>query len=262
MTRNSLIAFLTMALVSCSQPSSENPSQIQTAETTAEKSLVSVKKITDGVWLHTSSQNIPGAGIVPSNGLAVLDKDSLILVDTAWGEIATQQLAQKLKAETGKDISKVVITHFHFDRLAGVDWLEAQGAEVFTHPLTPSLSAKLGTPIPNTSVSALAKLGARTNFGPIEISYPGPAHTEDNLMVWVKEHKLLFGGCAVRAANNRSLGNIADADLSKWPTSLQWAKVTYKDAKMVVPSHGNPAGIELLDHSLKLLAETVNAEKK
>lgn len=257
-----LLLAASFALTACGgaeTPKVETP-EVKT-ETPAEKSRVSVVKITDGVWIHTSTQDIPGAGIVPSNGLAVADKDGLILIDTAWGELATQELAKELKELTGLDIKKVIITHYHFDRLAGVDWLESQGAEVFTHPMTPNLSAELGTPIPNTSVAALAKLGARTNFGPVEISYPGPGHTEDNLMVWVKAPKLLFGGCAVRAAENKTIGNITNANMSKWSTSLQWAKVTYKDAKMVVPGHGNPAGLELIDHTIALVAKTVNAQK-
>ncbi len=227
-----------------------------------EKPLVVLNKITEGVWLHTSSQDIPGYGVMPSNGLAVKDGDSLILVNTAWGELATVELAKKLKEETGLDIGKLIVVHFHPDSLAGVDWLEAKGVKVLSHPATPNLSAQRGTPIPNTSVPALLDPGSRVKLGPVEISYPGPAHTQDNLMVYVSEPKILFGGCAVRAAKHTTLGNIADANLEKWPDSLEWAKTIYPETKMTVPSHGNPqAGISLIDHSLALLknaAQTVS----
>ncbi len=253
-----------LSLAACGSKEAPKPEpKIETPKEEPEDlgSLVSVKKLTDGVWIHTSSKALPGAGVLPSNGLAVADGDGLILVDTAWGELATQELAKKLKKETGKDITKVVITHFHYDRLAGVDWLEDQGATVYTHPDTPGLSLPLGTPVPNTTVPELSEIGARTNIGPIEISFPGPAHTSDNLMVWVKEPKLLFGGCAVRADHHKSLGNLAHADLSNWGKSIAWAKTTYGDARMVVPSHGNPAGAELLVHTMALVEKTVKETK-
>ena len=233
---------------------------LEKAKDNNEKPLIVLNKITEGVWLHTSSQDIPGYGLVPANGLAVKDGDSLTLVNTAWGELATVELSEKLKEETGLDIGKLIVVHFHPDSLAGVDWLEERGVEVFAHPDTPKLSAQRGTPIPNTSVKALGTLGARVKVGPVEVSYPGPAHTEDNLMVYVTEPKILFGGCAVRPGNSSTMGNIADANMEKWPTSLQWAKETYPDTKMTIPSHGNPAaGITLIDHSLELLEKAGKA---
>ncbi len=225
--------------------------------------LVVLNKITDGVWLHTSSQDVPGYGVVPSNGLAVKNGDEIILVNTAWGELATVELIDKIKAETGLEVKKLIVGHFHPDSLAGLDWLESKGVEVFAHPSTPGLSAQRGTPIPNTSVPELAKIGTRVKVGPVEVSYPGPAHTEDNLMAYVTGPKILYGGCMIRAANHKSLGNLTDANIEKWPDALKWAKQTYPETKMTIPSHGNPeAGITLIDHSLGLLEKHKNQAKK
>lgn len=255
------IAFSAVLLVSACGKSeapvelSETSEAIELPEETSEKPLVTIQKITDDVWLHTSSQTFPGSDKpIPSNGLAVRDGDNLVLVNTAWGELATVELAKKLKDLTGLEISKLVINHFHMDGLAGVDWLEAQGVEVFAHPDTPMLSAQRGTPVPDTSVPALSKIGARVKVGPLEILYPGPSHTQDHLMVYVTKPGILFGGCAVRPRNYKTPGNIVDADLTEWPKSLEWTKSTYPDTKMTIPSHGNPeAGLTLIDHSLAVL---------
>jgi len=260
-----LILSSILSLSACGK-TEEIPAAETTTESPKEKtksSLITLNKITDGVWLHTSSQDVPGYGRVPSNGLAVKDGEGLILVNTAWGELATVELVDKLKDETGLDVKKLIVGHFHPDSLAGLDWLETKDVQVYAHPATPGLSATRGTPIPNTSVPELGKLGARVKVGPIEVSYPGPAHTEDNLMVFVTGPKILFGGCAIRAANHKSLGNLTDANLEKWPTALAWAKQTYPDTKMTIPSHGNPeAGITLIDHSLKLLKDRENNDEK
>ena len=219
-----------------------------------------LQKIADGVWVHTSTYNFPGGNIVPSNGLVVEDGEGLILIDTAWGELATQALLEKLKTETDKDVTKLVITHHHYDRLAGVDLLERKGVTVFTHPDTPALSAAKNTPIPDTSVAALKAPGSRTKSGPIEIAYPGPGHSSDNLIVYVPEAKILFGGGFIRGKDQSSLGNVTDADMKAWTQSLRWALKTYGEARLVVPGHGQGADISLATNTLALLAKTINAE--
>lgn len=215
-----------------------------------------IEKLADGVWMHTSHYEFPGGAKVPSNGLAVADGEGLILIDTAWGELATKNLVEDLETQTGLPVTKAVITHFHYDRLAGVDWLEDRGVTIFTHPDTPAKSAALGTPVPNTSVAALQEPRSRTLIGPVEVAYPGPGHTPDNLVAYVKGANILFGGCAVRAAHHSSMGNTADANLIEWGPGIAWVKSVYKDAEIVVPSHGTPGNAKLLDHTLALLAKT------
>lgn len=212
-----------------------------------------LQKIADGVWVHTSAYRFPGGDTVPSNGLLVEDEDGLILVDTAWGEMATASLLENIKEQTGKDVTKLVVTHHHYDRLAGVDILERKGVEVISHPTTARLSADKGMPMPDTSVSALATAPARTKFGAVEVAYPGTGHTEDNLIVYVPAAKVLFGGGLVRGADQTSLGNIKDADLEAWQKSLGWMKATYKDAKLVVPGHGKGGNLSLLDATYGLI---------
>lgn len=226
----------------------------------AQEHPILLQKIADGVWVHTSTYTFPGGNIVPSNGLVVEDGEGLILIDTAWGELATQALLTKLKTETGKEVTKLVITHHHNDRLAGVDLLERKGVSVFTHPDTPGLSAAKSTAIPDTSVAALKEPGSRTKSGPIEIGYPGPGHAHENLVVYVPAAKVLFGGCFIRGKGQQGLGNIADANLKAWPKSLNWTKQAYGAATLVVPGHGQGADMSLINHTLGLLAKKINAD--
>ncbi len=259
-----IIATALIMMSGCNNPKAADPSASAAPNDTAFKKTetetsITLNKLADGVWMHTSAYRFPGGSLIPSNGLAIIDGDGLILVDTAWTALGTVELARQLKAASGLDIKKVVITHFHSDRIAGVDWLEAQGAEIYTHPQTPALAAQAGPPVPNSSVKELGKLGARVNLGPIEVGYPGSAHSPDNLVVYVKEAHILFGGCMIRAADSQKLGNLTDADLSHWPTSLQWVRAIYKDSQIVVPGHGNPGDKTLLSHTAALLARTVNS---
>ena len=213
------------------------------------------------MWVHTSAYTLPGGVAYPSNGLIVEDGDGLTLVDTAWGEMATQSLLQKISEDIGKPVKNLIITHHHYDRMAGVDIVEKTGAKVFTHPETAGLGAAMGVPVPNTSVAALSEPKSRSKVGNIEIAFPGAGHAEDNLVVYVPSANVLFAGCAVRGADMTSLGNIADADITAWPGSLAWTKAVYKDTKIVVPSHGKGGDLSLIDKTLKMLAAEVNQKR-
>lgn len=62
----------------------------------------------------------------------------------------------------------------------------------------------------------------------------------------------MFGGCLVKSLNARNLGNTEDGDLAAYPITLKKVKETYPEAKIVVPGHGRPGGIELIDYTIKL----------
>jgi metallo-beta-lactamase class B VIM len=221
-----------------------------------------LSSIAEGVWVHTTNYSLPGQSPIPVNGLVVQDGEELILVDGAWGELATLSLLETIKAETGKVPTKMIVTHHHADRTAGVDAAEWKGLQVFTHPDTPQLAARAGFPAPDTSVAALKAPRSRTKVGSLELAYPGPGHAQDNLIVYVPSANILYGGCAVRGAGVKTLGNTKDADLAKWSESLQWMKATYPKATVVVPGHGKGANLSLIDATLALIsAETAEDDE-
>ncbi len=248
----------TLALSSCNQ-AAETP---VTPSKLSQNFPIALQKIADGVWVHTSNYTVPGRKPIPSNGLIVQDGDELIMVDTAWGEMATKSLLEKVKEDIGKPVTKLIITHHHLDKLAGVDVMEFEGAKVFTHPLTPIKAVNSGYPVPNTSVAALKEPKSRTKVGSVEIAYPGAAHAEENLVVYIPSQKILYGGCAIKGAESKSMGNLSDADIKAWPTSLNWVKATYPDTKTVVPGHGKGADLSLIDKTLSMIAAKVNADAK
>lgn len=221
---------------------------------------VSFAKVADNVWVHTTNYRLPGQSPIASNGLVVRDGDDVVLVDGAWGELATVALLEAVKTEVGKPVTKMVVTHHHADKVSGVDAAERTGIEVFAHPDTPALAARSGFAVPNTSVAALKDAKSRTKVGTIEVAFPGPAHAPDNLVVYVPDAGVLYTGCAMRGADAASLGNIQDANLTLWPDTLNWMKAVYKDAKILVPGHGKGGDLSAIDHTLKLLAAKVNAD--
>lgn len=223
---------------------------------------VSLASIADGVWVHTTNYKLPGQAPIASNGLVVADGNDLILVDTARGELATQALLEAIKDETGKAVTKLIITNHHIDRIAGVDVAERADIQVFTHPDTPRLAAQRGFPVPNTSVSALKAAQSRTKVGAVEIAFPGHGYAPDNLVVYVPSANVLFGGSAVRSAGSTNLGDVSEADLKTWGPALAWVKAVYPETKIVVPGKGKGANLSLVDDTLGLIAARVNAARE
>lgn len=214
---------------------------------------VTLSPLGDGVWVHTTNYRLPGQSPIPVNGLVVVDGDAVTLVDGAWGELATVSLLEKVRVETGKPVTKMIVTHHHADRTAGVDAAEREGIEVFTHPSTPMLAARAGWPAPNTSVAALEAPQSRIRVGRIEVAFPGHGHAQDNLVAYLPDEKILYGGCAVRGAKVETLGNVEDADLPQWRNSLLWTKATYPETLIIVPGHGKGANLSLIDATIALI---------
>jgi hypothetical protein len=71
--------------------------------------------------------------------------------------------------------------------------------------------------------------------------------------VWLPAHRLLFGGCMVRAADASALGNLADADVAGWRHAIDTVSAAFGSAAIVVPGHGTPGGAELLAHTRELV---------
>lgn len=252
----SLAATLSLSACNDTAKSPEQPSQL------SKNYPIALQKIAEGVWVHTSNYTVPGRKPISSNGLIVEDGDELIMVDTAWGEKATESLLEKVETVIGKPVTKLIITHHHLDKIVGVDVIEFAGVEVFTHPLTPIKAANAGYPVPNTSVTALKEPKSRTKVGSVELAYPGAAHTEENLVVYIPAHKILYGGCAVKGAEANTMGNLSDANIKAWPASLNWVKATYPETQVVVPGHGKGADLSLIDKTLAMVAAKVNADAK
>lgn len=214
---------------------------------------VELRELVDGVWIHTSYFTFPSGTRFGSNGLVVRDGDSLTLVDTAWGEAKTIALLELIDQTIGLPITRAVVTHSHVDRSGGVGMLKALGIEIVAHPETRRLLLADGLPFPE-GTEDLDAVGSKLALGALELMYPGPGHAPDNLMVWLPEQQVLFGGCALRTAEASSLGNRADADLESWARAIAWVREQYPDVRFAVPGHGADGGPELLERTATLLA--------
>lgn len=211
---------------------------------------VSVREIADGVWLHVTVSD-SASGSIAANGLIVRAGPQLVLVDTGWNGRQAAVLADWAERTLGEPVRIAIATHAHEDRSGGLDELLVRGVHVV---VLDSTLARLPERMRDAGIETFhgareLTLGGRT----LELFAPGPGHTADNIVVWLPDAALLFGGCFIKSAGSRTLGNLADADLARWPASLQAVDARFGGARLVVPGHGDVGGRELIAHTRALL---------
>jgi len=208
---------------------------------------VAVEPLVPGVWLHTSYRDIPPWGPLPTHGLVVDVDGRRVLVDTAWTDAQTDEI---LRWST-PPITAAVVTHAHQDKMGGVPALHAAGVETYAHPLS-NVDAPTRGLTPAAHVLSFDGDAVSLFDGAFEVFYPGPGHTRDNVVVYLPASRVLFGGCLIRPGDADGLGNTADADVGHWADAVRGVQRRYRDAQVVVPSHGDPGGTELLSHTVDL----------
>jgi len=231
------------------------PASARSHATTASESIVlredlQLHPLADGVWRHVSTEEVPGFGTVPSNGLLVQGESGALLVDTPWTPEQTRAVLAWAQSELGQPVLDVIVTHSHRDRTGGVAALPP-GVRIHALPATAELSAADGRPFAATALPPEATL--ELPGGTVHTFFPGAGHTSDNLVVWLPAHRILHGGCFVKDATANHLGNVADADPSSWSGAVERVRARFPAPAIVVPGHGAPGGPELLDHTAALV---------
>lgn len=211
---------------------------------------VCVRPLTEGVWLHTTYFNVPKIGRCPANGLIVVDGNDAVIIDLPWTEEQTGILFDWVAQTQRAAIRTVVPTHSHRDCCGGLGEAHRRGADSLALTATVDLLRKAKGPVPQRSFDG--KTVVSCGQARIELDYVGPGHTVDNVVAWIPSKRLLFGGCLVKGQSATDLGNTTEADLAEYPKTLRELKSLYADAITVVPGHGEPGGLELIDHTLTL----------
>jgi metallo-beta-lactamase class B/metallo-beta-lactamase class B GIM len=212
-----------------------------------------IEEIQGGVYLHKSFNHVSDFGLLSSNGLVVVDKGKAFIVDTPWSARDTEKLVEWINKKN-YTLQGSLSTHSHDDRTAGIEWLNARAIPTYASALTNEFLRK--------EHKAMAKISFDSEEfslgdGLMEAFYPGAGHTQDNIVVWLPESELLYGGCFVRSLTSRGLGYTGEADIENWPSSVDSVLSRYPKVKIVIPGHGKPGDIQLLIHT-KALARSAS----
>lgn len=225
---------------------------LQPLRLTAGDRRLTLQPLEEGIWLHASWQTYE-TGQAPSNGLVVVNGGEGLLIDTACTVEDSQLLFDRLDEIASGVRFRLLVTHAHDDRMAGLAAAHERGMSSLAHVKTARRAAEeeLGIIQEVWWEDAFhLMVGERR----VELFYPGPAHTEDNVVAYMEDSGLLFGGCMLREATAVDLAGVDLPDLCHWPAAIDAVAKRFPDTRVVVPGHGFPGGPELLPHTARLAA--------
>lgn len=210
----------------------------------------------DSVFLHITYDQPENFSRFSSNGLVIIRNGHALMIDTPMDNEKTKILATYIQNSFSAKLEKLIACHFHNDCLGGLPYLQSIGVESIANSMTIAKCKELGLPLPSTAITDSMVFDF---YGQqIECRYFGAGHTFDNITVWLRSEQILFGGCLVKSANSPNLGNLSDAVVEDWGTTVWQVKAQYPDAKIVVPGHGPFGGTELLSRTIDLVITEKN----
>jgi metallo-beta-lactamase class B len=233
---------------------------VQAQSTTRPK--LTVTPLNDQVYVHTT-YGMYGKTPFPSNGLIIKTKDGVVLVDTGWDTDTntdnTRDLLQWISDNLHQSVRLCIVTHAHEDRVGGISELHKAGVRVVSTPLTAQKSVKLGFESPEGVLPAdtTFKIGQE----PIRCYFPGEGHTSDNIVVWLPNQRILYGGCLVKSVVAFGMGNLADANVNAWAGSMRKVMSQFKTARVVVPGHQDWGDTRALTHTLQMVEKHAAGQK-
>jgi glyoxylase-like metal-dependent hydrolase (beta-lactamase superfamily II) len=215
---------------------------------------VAFQQLKPGLWMHTSYQYVAGWGEVLSNGLIVETPQGSILVDTAWNDAQTLEILNWAHVQLKQPITAAVFTHFHEDKMGGVAMLRRHGVKTYAASDSNQFAVLKGR-TPAAEPLVFNSQAVSGQLAPLVIFDPGPGHTLDNIVVGLPDQGIIFGGCLIRPSESTDLGNTGDADIAHWGQAVQAVATHFPSADVVIPSHGAPAGRELLQLTQDLVQQ-------
>lgn len=185
----------------------------------------------------------------------VAGSDDNLLIDCGTTLSEAQKVIADVRSLTGSSVSRLVMTHHHFDHILGCGAFRDA-----TTYAAPPVALALSTRLTSICAEAVAygadpgevKRAARSARPPdreiwnsgldlggrtVVIEHPGRGHTDHDLVVVVAGHPpVVFCGDLVEQSADPAIG--PDSDLAAWPATLDRMLESGGDDAVYVPGHG------------------------
>jgi metallo-beta-lactamase class B len=210
-------------------------------------SSLKISHLTGDFYIFTT-YNMYNNMRIPANGMYVVTNSGVIMIDTPWDTTQFQPLLDSIQVKHHKNVVLCVATHFHEDRTGGLEYYRKQGIKTYTTRQTDELSKKRGMKraeflMNKDTVFTLGQYSFQT-------FYPGQGHTKDNIVIWFDKEKVLYGGCLVKSTVYDDLGNLKDANVKEYATTIEHVQKRFLHPKYIIPGHQDWTNTESLNHTL------------
>jgi glyoxylase-like metal-dependent hydrolase (beta-lactamase superfamily II) len=187
-----------------------------------------------------------------SNAAFVVTRSGVVVIDALGSPALAQELMAEIARITPLPVTHVIVTHYHADHIYGLQVFKDAGAMIVAHRAaklylnsdTAELRLKASrdelfpwvdekTRLVDADLWIDAATTLRLGGVDFLLQPAGPAHTPEDLVVWVADRKLLVAGDLVFRARVPFVGG---ADSGHWIESLD--TLLKYDARVIIPGHG------------------------
>lgn len=187
-----------------------------------------------------------------SNAGFVVTREGVVVFDALGTPALARQLIAEIRKRTRQPIKRVIVSHWHADHYYGLQAFKDAGAEIWAHeaarPVLGSAAAadRLAqrrillapwVPADFKAVPADRWLSGDTDFKlgglSFRLRYAGPAHSPEDLVMYVEEDGVLFSGDLIFKGRVPFVG---DADSRAWLAALE--RLLALRPVVMVPGHG------------------------
>lgn len=190
---------------------------------------------------------------VPSNSMYLVTTKGVVLFDTPWDSTQFQPLLDSIKIKHNKKVVLCISTHFHEDRTAGLEFYRRKDIKTYTTEQTDELSKLRNEKraeflIYKDSIFIVGQHKFQAYYG-------GQGHSPDNIVIWFDNEKILYGGCLVKSTEAEDLGNLSDANVKAWATTIESIQQKFINPNYIIPGHLDWHSKESLMHTLDLIQQ-------
>ena len=231
---------------------------------TAQPASIQAVQLAQGVWFVQGNSALGSTGnrnFISNAGFFVTD-DGVVVVDALGSPALAQELLREIHRVTPQALRYVVVTHYHADHIYGLQTLAQAGAKVIGHA---SAREYLNSDIAQRRLEAsridLAPwIDANTRLVPADqwldtqetrfrlgsmdfvVDHVGPAHTPEDVVVFVPQLGVLFAGDLFFQGRIPFVGQ---ADSRLWIQALK--RLMKYQPKIVIPGHGPASTNPMVD---------------
>lgn len=217
-----------------------------------------ISHLTGDFYIYTT-YNTYEESKIPANGMYLVTNDGVVMFDTPWDTTQFQPLLDSIKLRHNKNVLMCFATHWHSDKTAGLEYYRQQGIKTYTTILTDELSKK------NDKKRGEFLMANDTTFHAgqyaFETYYPGQGHTTDNIIIWFKKEKILYGGCLIKGVDDETLGYLGDANVMEYETTLKNVQQKCRKPKFIIIAHSDWKNTNSLKHSIEMAKELKKKNK-
>ncbi len=209
-----------------------------------------VEEVSEGVYGYIQ---LDGSWGLNNTGF-IVGSDRVTAIDTCFTERRSRAFRDAIRSVSGLPVRALVNTHHHGDHTHG-NFVFRGEAMIIGHELCRKevIEAGLGTKalfpgvdwgeIEVTPPSVIFEnwMALCVDDLRIDLIYVGPAHTTNDIIVWLPERRVLFAGDVIFNGGTpfALMGSIAG-----WLEALE--RLRSLDAERIVPGHGDICGPEVI----------------